>query len=510
MTHLKPNRRWLALNLLLSTGLLFAATSATAQDATQERQTLEAGVQARFTQTAQAQTLTPDPASATLDALFAEAQTATAEGAGGALEVLPTVEAPAQNFDAAGLRAVFEPAVEADEELLRQTSRLMRQRLEALGVSNARVRVDAGNIVLELGSGEDLNALVETLTGPGVLEFVDMSGLNNEIGTLTGQQILTTGEIDRRADSGIEAEPDGMENPLTNEAFETVAGGEDIRSAEARESAQIPNTWEVLFAFTNPAGRRLGNFTAEHVGEPLAIVIDGNVFSIPVIQGEFGRDGGVLSGNFTETEARGLAAQFSTGPLPIPLTLVSIEELGETLPAETQVAVVAQVTPQTTEVATADPSATEVPELFPTPTIGDIQVAEQVFEHGRMFYVQPTDQIWVMVIEGEGEGTWRVYPDNFEEGDTEFDPEIIAPEGLLQPERGFGKLWRENEEVRDMLGWALTPEFGYVTEYRYHPGGTVENDTYLAGPGTHVLFSLYSEEFRFSEVDQTWVLGSGE
>lgn len=135
-------------------------------------------------------------------------------------------------------------------------------------------------------------------------------------------------------------------------------------------------------------------------------------------------------------------------------------------------------------------------------------MAEQVFEGGRMFWVEPVNQIWVMVVTREGRGTWLIYEDNYDETtDIETDPSIIAPEGKIQPERGFGKLWRENPELRDTLGWALTPEFGYISRYRYVPGGEMVNGAYVAGPGYHVLFSLNGEAFRFNETDSSWQLG---
>lgn len=60
------------------------------------------------------------------------------------------------------------------------------------------------------------------------------------------------------------------------------------------------------------------------------------------------------------------------------------------------------------------------------------------------------------------------------------DPALIPPAGLLQPERGFGLLWRNSPTVRERLGWALTPEAGYTA--------TVQIDSatgarYLTGPG---------------------------
>jgi hypothetical protein len=135
-------------------------------------------------------------------------------------------------------------------------------------------------------------------------------------------------------------------------------------------------------------------------------------------------------------------------------------------------------------------------------------MAEEVFEHGRMFYIQPRDQIWVMVAEDEDQthGTWSVYPDTFIDGEPEFDPSIVPPDGMYQPERGFGKLWRENEDIRAALGWGLTPEFGYVSNYEYHAGGEVNNGVYTPAPGYHVLFTLDDVAYRFNEADNTWEL----
>jgi hypothetical protein len=151
---------------------------------------------------------------------------------------------------------------------------------------------------------------------------------------------------------------------------------------------------------------------------------------------------------------------------------------------------------------------TATPAGFPTPTTSQIQVAEQVFEHGRMFWVEPTKQIWVLIVTSEGHGSWTIYPDTYQDGEPEIDPSIVAPDGMMQPKRGFGKLWRSTPEVRNGLGWATTPEFGYVSNYEYHPGGTMDNGVYTPGPGYHILYSLYGEQFRFNEADSTWQLGS--
>lgn len=179
-----------------------------------------------------------------------------------------------------------------------------------------------------------------------------------------------------------------------------------------------------------------------------------------------------------------------------------------------QLASPVSVTPTpATPTATHTPAPTPTTDPRPTPTFDQIQVAEQPFENGRMFWIQPIRQIWVLELTGEGRGEWSIYEDTFVDGEPESDPSIVPPsDNLYQPERGFGKLWRENTAVREALGWAVTPtEFGYISRYEYHPGGTVTaNNSYVAGPGYHILFSLYEEAFRFNEADQTWQLGRGE
>ena len=59
-----------------------------------------------------------------------------------------------------------------------------------------------------------------------------------------------------------------------------------------------------------------GNFTRERIGEPMAIVLDAEVLSAPIIQAQLS-SGGVITGQFTEEEANTLALQLRSGALPI-------------------------------------------------------------------------------------------------------------------------------------------------------------------------------------------------
>jgi len=153
------------------------------------------------------------------------------------------------------------------------------------------------------------------------------------------------------------------------------------------------------------------------------------------------------------------------------------------------------------------PSATPAPEAFPTNVVAQVQIAEQVYQRGRMFWIRPTRQIWVMQASAgdPNSGDWFCYNDSFEEGEMEIDPDLFPPENaeteLYQPRRGFGKLWRNNDDIRNGLGWATTPEFELTSSYVYIPGGYVEEGQYYPGPGEHRLTTLYNESISFFEAD---------
>ena len=92
--------------------------------------------------------------------------------------------------------------------------------------------------------------------------------------------------------------------------------------------------------------------------------------------------------------------------------------------------------------------------------------AQQPFEHGFMIWLGPSREIYVFYDRaepGHSNPSYRMYADEFHEGDPESDPTIVPPSGLYQPIRGFGLVWRTHPEVREGLGWATAPEVGFET-----------------------------------------------
>jgi hypothetical protein len=84
--------------------------------------------------------------------------------------------------------------------------------------------------------------------------------------------------------------------------------------------------------------------------------------------------------------------------------------------------------------------------------------AEQRFDRGFMIWLEDVDGGTVLVFYGDGHV--NQFADTWQPGQPESDPNITPPDGLYQPVRGFGKVWREND-LRDTLGWATEEERGF-------------------------------------------------
>lgn len=68
--------------------------------------------------------------------------------------------------------------------------------------------------------------------------------------------------------------------------------------------------------------------TANNIGESIAIVLDDNVFSYPVVQSEIEGGKSTISGNFSKNEANDLAGILNSGSLPVRLRLLEEKIIG--------------------------------------------------------------------------------------------------------------------------------------------------------------------------------------
>jgi SecD/SecF fusion protein len=140
-------------------------------------------------------------------------------------------------------------------------------------------------------------------------------------------------------DYRIEVHKLGAEGiPMTNEFGETVAGTQEEPKEErllVKKKADLDGSrvsgssayygnegWTVQLKFDGEGAKKFGQITEQYKGYRFAIVLDGAIQSAPVIRDAIYGGDAVITGRFTEEEARGLASVLEN-PLQTP---VSIEE----------------------------------------------------------------------------------------------------------------------------------------------------------------------------------------
>jgi preprotein translocase subunit SecD len=90
----------------------------------------------------------------------------------------------------------------------------------------------------------------------------------------------------------------------------------------------------VSFRFNPTGARQFGDYTAENIGNPFAIVLDNEVISAPVIQSHIPGGSGIITGNFTVEESTNLAVLLRAGALPAGLEFLEERTIGPELGAD--------------------------------------------------------------------------------------------------------------------------------------------------------------------------------
>ncbi|HVO41673.1 MAG TPA: protein translocase subunit SecD [Aggregatilineales bacterium] len=124
-----------------------------------------------------------------------------------------------------------------------------------------------------------------------------------------------------------------LKNPCTGQPFITVMTGAGLQNANRQIGGQGNNQYVVNFQLVgNDESQKFANFTSSHIGQPMAIVLDGKVLSAPVIQAAL-TTGGEITGNFTAAQADDLALQLRYGALPVSLDIIGTQTVGPSLGA---------------------------------------------------------------------------------------------------------------------------------------------------------------------------------
>jgi preprotein translocase subunit SecD len=215
------------------------------------------------------------------------------------------------------------------EQALNQAVETIRNRLDQFGLSEPTVAKQ----------GED-KILVEL---PGI-KSVEEEQRARDLIAKSAQLYLMA--IDERHQAKVALLNDRSAKSYGDSIFPDVADEEIkylVRAVPILDGARLTNANVVFndmqqpvitFSLDTLGAEIFGNFTGKNVGNRLAIVLDGKVFSAPVINERIGGGSGQISGNFKLQEAQDLAIALRSGALLAPVYVLEKRSVGPSLGAD--------------------------------------------------------------------------------------------------------------------------------------------------------------------------------
>ena len=173
---------------------------------------------------------------------------------------------------------------------------IMLNRIDKLGISEPLITKDfSSNIVVQLPGVDNPDKAVEVIGQTAQLEFRIVEGYDEQNNYKLGPVLIT---------------------------------GDKLTSAKAGydSNGQVV----VQFSFNSEGAKEFEKITTANIGRQLAIVLDGEVKSAPVIRSAISDSGVIESINSLE-EANDIALVLQTGALPVNLEIQEVRTIGPTL-----------------------------------------------------------------------------------------------------------------------------------------------------------------------------------
>lgn len=207
-----------------------------------------------------------------------------------------------------------------DERTVRQSLEIVRRRIDEVGTREPNIqRQGASRILIQV---------------PGIGSASELERLIGKTAALTFQPVVgRAGSADQPAGPGNEVLPSLDEEGVFYilERAPVVTGEELVDAQPDFDQNGRP---AVSFRFNPTGARKFGDYTAENIGNPFAIVLDDEVVSAPVIQSRIPGGSGIITGRFSVEESTNLAVLLRAGALPAELKVVEQRTIGPELGAD--------------------------------------------------------------------------------------------------------------------------------------------------------------------------------
>ena len=212
---------------------------------------------------------------------------------------------------------------------------VIERRINVFGVSEPLVQVEQiglgegahHKLILELPGVTDVDQALALIDKTPILEFklerkdrVSDEVITAQIEEAQKNSTTTTINLASYLEEAL-YEPSGLSGKYLDRAQVIFSTGQP----------GAPQGPSILVEFNAEGKELLATITKDNVGQVLAIFLDGELLSTPVIQSEITNGEAQITGQFTIEEARELSSNLNLGALPVPILLDSTQTIGPSL-----------------------------------------------------------------------------------------------------------------------------------------------------------------------------------
>jgi len=185
------------------------------------------------------------------------------------------------------MQAVDTPDAKVDNDAVERVVQIIERRINGLGLTEPTIqRQGKDRIIVDLPGVKDPDSAIAMLGKTALLEFKDVTG-------------------------------------------KTVLTGKDLKNSKAHVGQ---NSQAVVgLEFNEEGAKKFAALTAQNIGKPISILLDGNVLTSPVVQEVITGGNAQISGSRNVEEAEHLAILLRSGSLPVKVEVMETRTVGPTL-----------------------------------------------------------------------------------------------------------------------------------------------------------------------------------
>ena len=230
------------------------------------------------------------------------------------------------------------------ESAVDQALEVIRNRVDEFGVSEPTIHRQAANeLVIQLPGVKDAQRAIELVRTTAILEFKLLDDESPLAAELPG--IISLEEEEEIRAQYADQVPDGdeimfgrlrdKETGLESKRVylmkkQTLLTGEFLTESRVNIDQRFNEPY-VGLSFDAEGAKLFEEITTNNIKKRLAIILDDNVYSAPVIQDRIAGGNAQITGSFTMQEAKDLAIVLRSGSLPAPLKMLQNVTVGPSL-----------------------------------------------------------------------------------------------------------------------------------------------------------------------------------